>query len=288
MSTVKSVCLVTLSLLAFAGNSVLCRVALKGDEIDAANFTLFRIFAGAVVLWLILWLRGSPKVSLRKNLVGGWLLFVYAACFSFAYISLSTATGALILFATVQFSLIANAFKNGQQLSLFEWLGVLFGIFGLLVLLAPSASSPDIYGVVLMALSGFAWAGYTIMGQKSVAPLHDTSAGFLIALPVSVVLLAATMTTNLVEPNLTVYGVLLATVSGGLTSGLGYAIWYAVLPFIKSTTAAVTQLAVPLIAALFGVFLLAEPLTLQFLVASIMILGGIYLVIGWRQKSSNG
>jgi drug/metabolite transporter (DMT)-like permease len=275
----KNASFVLLALIAFAGNSILCRYGLRGDLIDPATFTLIRLLSGAITLALIVFIsRQSIKAPQKQHYLGASYLFLYAATFSFAYISLDTATGALILFGTVQITMIGLSLIKGQRLSKKEWLGLSIACSGFLLLTLPHLTTPSWQGLMLMLASGIGWALYTLNGKGSKQPLVDTALNFLLAAPIGLILII--LNTNSI---LSTAGIITAITSGALASGIGYAIWYAVLPYITTTQAATSQLFVPVIAAIGGLLFLAEPLTLLLLISSILILGGIYLVIQYKQ-----
>ncbi|GIU43299.1 DMT family transporter [Shewanella algidipiscicola] len=269
-----------LALLAFAGNSVLCRLALGEGAIDAASFSVIRLVSGAAVLLFILKVIPKKATGVSK---GSWraalMLFLYAVTFSFAYVSLDTGTGALILFGLVQLTMIGASLTQGYRLRWFEWSGVALAFLGLVYLLLPSISTPPLGGFILMALSGVAWAGYTLVGRGSGDPMSDTAYNFMRCLPLVLVLLAVSYQSRL----LSIEGVLLAILSGGLTSGIGYAIWYAALKGLTAIQASAVQLLVPLLAAFGGVVLINEPLSKPLILASVMILGGVLLVMLAKQ-----
>ena len=261
-------------MLAFASNSLLCRLALKQTSIDAATFTLVRILSGALVLWLIVRVR---KVAGRN--MGNWpsalALFAYAAAFSFAYLSLSAGTGALLLFGAVQATMILWGLRKGERLHALQVAGLAAALSGLVLLVFPGLSAPPLGGSILMLGAGVAWGVYSLRGKAVGDPTAATAGNFLRAVPfagaLSVVLLASMRVDRA--------GIGYAMVSGAITSGLGYVIWYSALPGLKATSAATVQLSVPVLAAAGGILLLGEPLTLRFLLAAITVLGGIALVV---------
>ena len=274
MLNVRAVLLTTLALLAFAGNSLLCRMALAHTGMDAASFTTVRLISGALVLWLLVVLRsGSSQVQ------GSWLsalaLFVYAAGFSFAYLQLNTGIGALILFGAVQSGMIGYGLWRGERFSARQWLGLLMACAGLTGLLLPGLSAPPLMGSMLMLTAGFAWAVYSLRGKGAANPLQVTAGNFIRTLPMTLLLSVVLFGQLSFDNN----GMLYAVLSGALTSGVGYAIWYSVLPQLKATTAATVQLTVPVLAAIAGILILSEPLTQRLILASVAILGGIALVV---------
>lgn len=273
--------LVVLAMLAFAANSLFCRIALKNTAIDAGSFTSIRIVSGALVLWLITLLRSDasrPAGSWRS----AFALFVYAAGFSFAYIKLPAAVGALVLFCAVQVTMIGYGLWNGERMRKVQVLGFCMAIAGLVSLLAPGLSAPPLESAALMLAAGVAWGVYSLRGKGSGDPTAATAGNFLRAVPFTLVLSVAMLTRASVDTA----GALYAVASGGLASGLGYAIWYSALPGLSATKAATIQLSVPVIAAIGGVIFLGEAITLRLLLASAGILGGIALVVGTKAKTS--
>ena len=277
MSRTRVFALTLLAMLAFAANSLLCRAALKHSTIDAASFTLVRLVSGALVLWLMVRVRDGRPVA-----AGGWAsalaLFVYAAAFSFAYVSLTAATGALLLFGAVQTTMIGVGLYRGERLRAVQTTGLACALAGLLGLLLPGLSAPPWQGSLLMLAAGVAWGVYSLRAKGSGDPLRATAGNFLRA----VVFAAALSLVMRSSMALDAAGIGWAIASGALASGVGYAIWYTALAGLKATSAATVQLSVPVIAALGGVVLLGEPLTLRLVIASGAILGGIALVIARR------
>lgn len=267
-----------LAMLAFAGNSLLCRVALRDTGIDAAGFTAIRLLSGTLVLWLLVWLRGGRGDG-AGNFLSACALFVYAAGFSFAYLGLTAATGALLLFAAVQVTMIGIGVWRGERLDTRQLAGLALAAGGLVGLLLPGLSAPPLPASVLMLLAGVAWGVYSLRGRGAGDPLRVTAGNFLRTLPVTAVLCLLSWRHALPDMAGTGY----AVASGALASGIGYAVWYAALPMLRATTAATVQLSVPVIAAVGGIVFLGEPLTLRLFVASTAILGGIALVIQYRR-----
>ncbi|WP_372088246.1 DMT family transporter (plasmid) [Tistrella mobilis] len=274
------------AMIAFAANSVLCRWALDRTAIDPAAFTGIRLAAGAAMLWLCLRVgRGSLRAGRRTGAsawpgswVGAAALSVYAAAFSFAYVGLPAASGALLLFGAVQVTMIAAGLIRGERLRPLQWLGIALAAGGLVALLAPGAQipqAPDPVAAVLMLASGAAWGAYSLIGRRSRDPLATTAGNFMRSLPLAVLLLVPALLRMEIDPQ----GVALAVASGALASGLGYAVWYAVLPALGAAQAASVQLSVPVIAALGGTLLLGEAITWHLVVVSLAVLGGIALVI---------
>ncbi|HSD15748.1 MAG TPA: DMT family transporter [Thermomonas sp.] len=274
MSHARLALLTLLALVAFAGNSLLCRAALAHTGIDAASFTLVRLLSGAVVLGLLARLRRGGAGG-RGNWLSALALFAYAAAFSFAYLRLSAGAGALLLFGAVQASMIAHGLWSGERLRPLQWGGLLLACGGLVGLVLPGLSAPPLAAALLMMMAGIAWGVYSLRGRGAGDPLQVTAGNFLRALPMAAGL--ALLLLRQASPDATGLGY--AVLSGALASGVGYAIWYTALPLLASTTAATVQLAVPVIAALGGVFLLGEPLTPRLLLAAVAILGGVALVV---------
>lgn len=266
--------LTTLAMLAFAANSVLCRLALKETDTDAASFTAVRLVSGALALWLIAALR---KGATAKG--GDWLsalgLFAYAAPFSFAYVWLPAGTGALLLFGAVQASMILYGLWRGERLALVQTAGLTLALLGLVYLMLPGLSAPPPGGSLLMITAGMAWGIYSLRGRGTASPLGATTGNFLRAAPLGMALALALLPWARLDPA----GLGYAIASGALASGAGYAIWYAALPGLKAASAATVQLSVPVIVAAGGVLLLGESITLRLALASLTILGGIALVI---------
>jgi drug/metabolite transporter (DMT)-like permease len=262
-----------LTLLAFAANPVLCRAALRDTGIDPASFTLIRIVAGAATLWLILTLRGEPYAR-AKNWSGAILLFVYAGALSYAYVWLDAGIGTLLLFGAVQGTMISTGIAQGERLNPRQVFGVGVAVLGLLLLLAPGATAPTWQGAVLMVMSGLAWGIYSLMGRRGSRPLATTATNFLKASALAGVLSLLTVKWAAWD----LRGAAYALASGSVSSGIGYAIWYSILPALRATHAAIVQLSVPAITAIAGIVFLGESLTLRLASASLAILGGVALV----------
>lgn len=273
--------LTSLAMLAFAANSLLCRLALGQKLIDAASFTTVRVISGALMLGVISWRRLRIRGRSGASLWSACALFAYMISFSFAYLSLGAGTGALILFAAVQLTMFARALKDGEHFPWLSWLGLLMAVCGLVYLVSPGLTAPEPLGALSMALAGVAWGVYSLQGKQASDPLAATASNFLYCVPMSICV-------SLVfagRIDATVSGILLAAASGALASGLGYAIWYAALEGLSAGRAATVQLSVPVIAGIGAVLLLAEPLTMRLVLASIATLGGVSLVLGQRAKS---
>ena len=288
MSPWRTAVLTALALAAFAGNSLLCRAALRDTPIDAASFTAIRIASGAIALWLIVRLRASPQAR-----AGSWpsalALFAYAAAFSFAYLSLTAATGALLLFGAVQATMIAAGIARGERLSTPQWLGIVVAGAGLVGLLLPGLTAPPLGGALLMIAAGIAWGVYSLRGRAPAAATVDptvaNAGNFARATPMALALLGAAFLAPREAVRFDAAGAGYALASGAVTSGLGYAVWYAALKGLKATSAATVQLSVPVLTAMAGVVLLAEPLTLRVALASVAVLGGIALVVFRRRRA---
>ena len=280
---IKIFALTALALTAFAFNSILCRMALGRGEIDAASFTAIRLISGAVTLAILL-LAIDKKRSVAKpgNWISAFFLFAYAICFSFAYLRLTTATGALILFGSVQLTMIVVAIARGERPGRSEWLGLVVALSGLVYLVFPGLASPPFTSALLMAAAGIAWGAYTLRGKGSTEPLADTAGNFLRSVP----LVAVTTLIFLPNIHLSNRGILLAVVSGSVASGIGYTVWYAALKYHTSTRAAVLQLAVPLIAATGGVLFISESADFRLLISAGLILGGIAVALAKKGLNS--
>lgn len=272
--------LTTLAMLAFAANSLLCRVALRDGHIDAASFTTLRVCSGALVLWLLLRMRGGGNGATHGNWPSALALFVYAAGFSFAYLSLSAATGALLLFGAVQATMIGYGLWHREHLNRLQSIGLVLAAAGLTALLLPGLSAPPLLGSLLMALAGIAWGIYSLRGRGGTDPAASTAGNFARAAPLALGLSAITLS----QAQTDTAGIAYALASGALASGIGYVIWYMVMPQLRATSAASVQLSVPVIAALGGVLFLGEAITPRLVYSSIAILGGIALVIAGRRR----
>lgn len=289
MGSLLNLSLLALAMLAFAGNSLLCRVALKGGAMDAASFTTVRLVSGAITLAALVWLQRKPSPQGARTAVlpgDGWsalALFVYAAGFSFAYLSMSAATGALLLFGAVQATMIAWGLYRGERLGPQQLGGFALAVAGLVVLMLPGVATPGLAGSAAMMGAGVAWGAYSLLGRRKSAhggadPTAVTAGNFIRTVPMALVLSAVALP----QLHITSSGLVFALASGALTSGLGYAVWYRVLPTLQATHAATVQLSVPVIAAVGGVVLLGEAATWPMALSGCAILGGIGLVI-WKK-----
>lgn len=282
MSSLRIIALTSLAMIFFASNSLFCRGALRDTGIDAASFTTIRLFSGALMLWLLVRInRRAPDSG--GNWPSALALFVYAAAFSFAYVSLPAATGALLAFASVQATMIGWGIRAGERLSGWQLAGLVLAVAGLVWLLLPGLSAPPLYSSVLMLAAGAAWGVYSLRGKGEGDPLCVTAGNFLRAAPVAALLSLLWMFHGI---NVDRTGLLYAVASGALASAIGYAIWYTALPALTATEAAVVQLSVPVLATLGAVVFLHEPVTLRLVTASAAILGGIALVILEKQRAA--
>ncbi|HEU5155271.1 MAG TPA: DMT family transporter [Gemmatimonadales bacterium] len=268
--------LTTLALIAFAANSLLCRLALRSQAIDPASFSAIRIAAGALILALLVrWPSDGPPVPGGSTWTSAGLLFLYAAPFSFAYQHLSAGTGALLLFASVQVTMVLVALSRGERPRPIQWAGLVVAIAGLVYLVLPGLTAPDPVSAFLMLLAGGAWGFYSLRGRSTTAPLAQTAGNFARAVPMALVLCLVAWP----GPPVKASGVLWAVLSGAIASGIGYALWYSALRQLTAMTAAIVQLAVPILAGAGGVLLLHEVLTVRLGLAAVLVLGGIAMAI---------
>ncbi|MBH0095579.1 DMT family transporter [Psychrobacter sp. NZS113] len=297
----KATLYTVIALIAFAANSLFGRMALAAGYIDAWSFTIIRLVSAAVCLAIIMTVYtyrlrrqalylGSTSYEAILNDKGSWLssasLVIYALCFSIAYVELDTGTGALILFSAVQLTMIGWGIYKKEQLSVLQWIAFIVAVVGFIYLMLPSAAVPSLFAAVLMTISGIAWGIYSIRGKSCVSPLRATGFNFIRSLVAVPVLLLIGMIyldniglENINVSDITITGILLACASGAIASGMGYSIWYMAMPLLKNTQAAVVQLCVPVLAAILGVVFLSEQLTMQFVVASTVILGAVLVFI---------
>jgi drug/metabolite transporter (DMT)-like permease len=282
----RTVLYTALALVAFAANSVLCRIALRHDTIDAATFSTVRLTAGAATLLLLsAWTR--QRASQARNSRSSWksagMLFLYAVPFSFAYTRLSTGSGALILFGCVQMTMMISALLSGERPHPLQWFGLTLALAGLVYLVLPGLEAPSFAGAALMALAGFSWGVYSLRGRNTVNSLQQTTDNFLRTVPmvVAVSLLARS------QFHVQRAGILLAIASGALASALGYVVWYAALRGLTATRAAAVQLLVPILAALGGIVFLAEAISTRLVLSAVMVLGGIALTLIGRERLSH-
>jgi drug/metabolite transporter (DMT)-like permease len=277
----RTAVLTVLALVAFAANSLLCRLALRTSAIDPVSFTAVRLASGAAMLWLIAVLSGRRRQATSR---GSWtsalMLFAYAAAFSFAYLSLSVGTGALILFGAVQGTMMIAGIRAGERPHPMQWAGLVAALGGLIYLVSPGLTAPSPAGSGLMAAAGIAWGVYSLRGRGAGDPLTVTVDNFMRSVPLVLIISLLLMRDAL----LTQRGIVLAACSGAVTSGVGYVLWYAALKGLTTTRAAVVQLAVPVIAAFVAALFLDEPVPLRLVAASVMILGGIALAVRGKAR----
>jgi drug/metabolite transporter (DMT)-like permease len=280
----RTMALTALAMLAFAANSLLCRLALRQDHIDPASFGSVRLVAGALMLGLILRCRAALRTATARDGLASLALFAYVACFSFAYLSLSAATGALILFGAVQLTMFGAGLRAGERFRGQAWAGFAIAVGGLLYLVAPGVAAPPPGGAAWMVAAGVSWGVYSLRGRGITDPLAVTASNFALAAPLAIglSLLLALGFAHAAHANAA--GIALAVASGALASGVGYVIWYAALRGLSALRAATVQLSVPMIAAFGGVLLLGEAITPRLALASAAILGGIALVLVSRAR----
>jgi drug/metabolite transporter (DMT)-like permease len=273
-------CLTAVSLVAFAANSILCRLALGSATIDAASFSTIRLLSGALILLLLSRLAGRRTVETQGSWRSGAALSLYAITFSCAYVQLSTGTGALILFGSVQATMIIAGLVSGERPTAAEWLGLLIAIAGLIWLVFPGVSSPSPAGAALMTAAGIFWGVYSLRGRGAGNPIRMTTGNFIRAVPIAMVASVIMLPMVHLSPK----GVLIAALSGGIASGLGYVVWYTALRGITATLAATVQLAVPFLAAAGGVLFLSETVSARLVLSGLAILGGVGLAILGRSR----
>lgn len=296
MTATRLVSLTLLAMLAFAGNSILCRLALRLTSIDAGSFTTIRLMSGALFLCAFIWLgrrkqvrqNGAPHAPATVLLQGSWtagfVLFLYAATFSFAYVSLPAGVGALLLFGAVQATMIMTGWWYGERLHWRQCAGLGSALAGLVIMMLPGLSAPSLVGSVLMIVAGVAWGVYSLLGRRVTDPMAATAGNFLRAAPMSL-MLSVVMMAHL---RFDVAGAVYAVLSGVITSGIGYVVWYAALRGLSATRAASVQLSVPVLAALGGILFLDETITLRLMIACVAILGGIALVVLCQRPAPSG
>ncbi|HEY6087488.1 MAG TPA: DMT family transporter [Burkholderiaceae bacterium] len=275
MTPLRTLLLTTVAMLAFAANSLLCRLALQHASIDPASFGSVRLVSGALVLAAIVRLRSGPPAVARTDWLAAAMLWTYVACFSFAYLTLAAGTGALILFGAVQLTMFGVGLHAGERFTPAAWVGLTLALGGLVYLLSPGIAAPAPQGAALMAAAGIAWGVYSLRGRGAGDPVAATAGNFLRAAPLALALSLAFASAFQVSAS----GLALAIASGALTSGLGYVVWYAALPGLSALRAATVQLSVPPLAAVAGALVLSEAVSMRLLLASAAILGGIALVL---------
>ena len=281
-SLLQTIALTAVAMVAFAANSLLCRLALQQRGIDPASFGSIRLVSGAITLALVVRLRVRPSVAGRADWLAAAMLFAYVAFFSFAYLSLPAGTGALILFGAVQLTMLGAGLGSGERFGPAAWFGFALAVVGLVYLVSPGISAPPLFGAVLMAVAGVAWGLYSLRGRGVADPLAATARNFTRAVPLALALSLGFVASAHADAT----GVALAVASGALTSGLGYVVWYAVLGRLSAMRAATVQLSVPVLAAFGGVLFLSEAITPRLAAASVAILGGIALVLSQKSQSA--
>ena len=270
--------LTAVAMLAFAANSLLCRMALVSTSVSPAIFSVVRLISGAVFLALLISLT-QQKQGMQGSWKGASYLFIYAAAFSFAYVAMNTGIGALLLFGAVQITMLIEALRKGETFSLPQWTGFSMAVAGLLILFLPGATVPPLIPAILMLCAGVAWGAYSLIGKSASRPLLMTTGNFVRCVPLSLLLLPFGITDSF-----SANGIILAVLSGALASGAGYAIWYSALPALSASLAATVQLSVPVLAMIMGWLILDERLTAQMLIAAAVTLSGVGLVIYFRAK----
>ncbi|MDX8163208.1 DMT family transporter [Acinetobacter pittii] len=275
---------IALVMVAFAANSVLCRLALAGQHIDPMTFSLIRVASGAVVLLGLFLYSKSSQTKVQWSLKNAFFLAVYILAFSYAYLQIDAGIGALLLFGVVQLTMVLYGYWQGEQIGIYRGIGLCIALAGIIVLLLPGAHAPDWGYALIMVISGLAWAGYSIAGRNMTQPIGSTLANFTLAVPM--VLLANVLVTQ--DRYIDVQGWVLAILSGGVTSSGAYVLWYAILKHIDRVTASTVQLSVPCLAIIGGSLFVNETVTERVILSSFMVLFGILLVIHVRpQKAKN-
>ncbi|CRM36890.1 carboxylate/amino acid/amine transporter [Pseudomonas sp. 31 E 6] len=282
-ASARLIAMICFAMLAFAANSLLCRLALKHTNIDAASFSVVRLASGALVLWLICALRRSSS-TIKGSWKGAAALFVYVFAFSFAYRHLETGTGALLLFGAVQLSMVLYGVFKGERMHTLAVVGFVLAIVGLVSLLLPGAAAPDPVSALTMLLSGVAWGIYSLLGKTVADPLATTTGNFLRSIPLVLMASVPFLSALRWDPQ----GILYAVLSGALASGVGYAVWYVAVRHLAAFQAATVQLSVPILASLAGIVFLGESLSVRMVLASIAVLGGVALVLGGKHGRATG
>lgn len=268
------------AVMAFAGNSVLSRLALGRGSIDAATFSLVRFGAGAVMLAAMLWLIEGRRAVVAGSWTSALVLLVYAVPFSYAYLTLSAGTGALLLFGSVQVTMMTTALVSGERPTVLQWLGLALAFGGLVYLLRPGLTAPPAGGSVLMVGAGVFWGTYSLLGRTSVRPLAHTAGNFVRVFP----LLLLAWIADRPHWHVTAAGVAVAALAGTITTGLGYVVWYSALGRLTATRASIVQIAVPVLAAAGGVVIMRESMTLRLVLSATMVLGGVSLTLAGRER----
>lgn len=284
MTRLRIILITLLSLLAFAANSLITRFALQETSIDETSFIMLRVVSGALFLWLYLRFK-------KNNKAGTWLaafsLFIYAVSFTYGYGLIAAGTGALLLFGSVQVTMTIAGYREGERLNVIQIAGFILAIIGLVILMLPGIRSPSIIGALLMCISGVAWGIYTLQGRGATNPAATTAGNFIKATPMAILLWLIVYLSTKDIINLVSDGIIYALLSGIITSGIGYIIWYSVLPELKAIQAAIVQLSVPLLVTLAGALLLNETITIRVVLASTAILLGTVLVLIFKKKSES-
>ncbi|MDO7896245.1 DMT family transporter [Pseudomonas citrulli] len=275
--------MICFAMIAFAANSLLCRLALKHTDVDAASFSVVRLVSGALVLWLMCVVRRSTT-SIKGSWKGATALFIYVFAFSFAYHHLETGTGALLLFGAVQLSMVLYGLFKGERMHGLAIVGFVLALIGLVSLLLPGAAAPDPLSALTMLLSGLAWGVYSLLGKGVADPLATTAGNFIRSIPLVLIASLPFLLGLRWDP----LGILYAVLSGALASGVGYAAWYVAVRHLASFQAATWQLSVPILASLAGIVFLGESLSVRMVLASVAVLGGVALVLGGKYGSATG
>ena len=281
MALIKLVLLAVLAMTAFAANSLLCRMALVETDIDPASFTFWRLTSGALMLTLLVVMRNQKPLQ-EGNMASAIALFVYAAGFSFAYVSMTTGAGALLLFGAVQVTMISWGLFKGERMSALQWGGFLLALIGLILLLLPNAAVPQLSSALMMLAEGIAWGVYSLKGKGAKFPIEATAGNFIRATPLALVLLVIFWPGGEFHAE----GMAYAVASGAIASALGYALWYSILVHIAAIKAATLQLSVPVLAVFAGWVFLDETVTLRIILSSLAVIGGVAMVI-WVKKIAN-
>jgi drug/metabolite transporter (DMT)-like permease len=280
IATLPTAVAASAAVLAFAGNSVLCRLALGSGSVDAATFSLVRFGAGAVMLTAMWSLLEGGSAGLAGTWTSALVLLVYAVAFSYAYLTLSAGTGALLLFGSVQVTMMTTALVSGERPTMWQWLGLVVAFGGLVYLVRPGLTAPPVLGSALMVFAGIFWGTYSLLGRGSVRPLAHTAGNFIRVAP----LLAVAWIADSRHWHATGAGVMIAVLAGTMTTGLGYVVWYTALRRLTATRASIVQIAVPVLAAVGGVAIMGEAVTLRLVLSAAMVLGGVGVTLAGREQ----
>ncbi|TYK64643.1 DMT family transporter [Colwellia echini] len=293
MTPLRIITVIILSLIAFAANSIITRYALDQTDIDQASFTLIRIVSGALFLWLFLAFKKNNTALKSGSWYAALALFIYAVSFTYGYELIAAGTGALLLFGSVQITMTIVGYREGERLNKIQIIGFILALAGLVILMLPGISAPSFLGALLMCISGIAWGIYTLQGRGSSNPATATAGNFIKASPMAIILWLGVYLSSSISPDfsnntidLAVDGVICALISGIVASGIGYILWYSVLPQLKATQAAIIQLSVPVLVTLFGALLLNETISMRVIFASITIVSGTILVLKFKQQKA--